>query len=245
MGPVKNRTLFDLRVCTLAVAAAFATLPSAAQTVAPSSDLGRAVAEATTLVRQAAMALAPPGAKVLASPGALDPRLQLAPCQQISPYLSAGVPAWGRTRVGLRCTAGAAWNVSLPVQIQVWAPAWVASAALPAGAELQTGQLQLAPVDWAASPKAPLAATVDLSARVLARPVQAGQALRSADLVPRKWFVQGDTVRVHAVGSGFAVSTEGQALTPGLEGQSARIRTESGRVLVGLPVGERQLELRL
>lgn len=207
--------------------------------------MASAIVAATLLAQQAAQALAPAGAKVLAQAGAIDPRLQLAPCQHISPHLSPGVPAWGATRVGLRCTAGATWNVSLSMQVQVWAPAWVASAALPAGVELQPSQLRVEVVDWAATATTPLSPTLDLGQRVLARPVQAGQALRATDLVARKWFNSGDTVQVHAVGAGFAIRTEGQAMSAGLEGQSAKVKTDNGRIVVGLPVGERRLELRL
>ncbi|NZD58911.1 hypothetical protein HZU83_19715 [Sphaerotilus montanus] len=39
-------------------------------------------------------------------PGQLDPRLRLAPCQQIDAYLPPGSTPWGRTRVGLRCPSG-------------------------------------------------------------------------------------------------------------------------------------------
>ena len=52
-------------------------------------------------------------------------------------------------------------------------------------------------------------------------------------------------MRISARGAGFAVQAEGQALTPGYEGQPARVRTESGRIVVGRPVGERQLEALL
>ena len=72
-----------------------------------------------------------------------------------------------------------------------------------------------------------------------------GQSLRQNDLKARVWFAAGDTVQIRAVGSGFAVGGEGQALGPGLEGQAARVRTESGRIVVGLPVSERQLEVSL
>ena len=52
----------------------------------------------------------------------------------------------------------------------------------------------------------------------------------------------GDVV---AVGAGFAISAEGQALSPGLEGQSTRVRLEAGRIVVGMPVGERRIEVPL
>ena len=52
-------------------------------------------------------------------------------------------------------------------------------------------------------------------------------------------------VRVVAVGPGWQVVTEGEAMNPGLEGQTVRIRTESGRLLQGRPVGDRQVEVAL
>nr|MBP6763384.1 flagellar basal body P-ring formation protein FlgA [Rubrivivax sp.] len=159
---------------------------------------------------------------------------------------SAGMPAWGRTRVGLRCTAGTkAWTVYLPVTVQVWSAAVVSTAALPAGAQLASAGLALAEVDWAAMPSPPIAAPQALAGRVLARAVPAGQALRHNDLQARKWFALGDRVRVDARGLGFSISAEGQALTPGLEGQTARVRTDNGRVLTGKVVAERQLEVKL
>jgi flagellar basal body P-ring formation protein FlgA len=204
------------------------------------------LAQALSLAAQVAQRLAPANARVVALPGTLDPRLQLAPCEQVQPFLSAGVPAWGRSRVGLRCVKGpVAWQVHLPVTVQVWAPAPVAQTALPSGTRLDPSVLGLAEVDWAAGGAPPAARLADLQDRVLARPVLAGQPLRPSDLKPRLWFAPGDMVHVVALGSGFAVRTEGQALTPGIEGQPARVRTESGKVLVGQPVGARRMELAL
>ncbi len=205
-----------------------------------------AVAQALALATQAAQALAPPAARVLATPGALDPRLQLAACGRVEPWLSAGQPAWGRTRVGLRCVQGpTAWSVMLPVTVQVWAPAVVLGSALPAGASLDASMLHLAEVDWGAASTKPFDSTDALAGRVLARPGLPGQTLRPTDLQARRWFSLGETVQILGRGAGFAVSTEGQALTHGLEGQAARVRTEGGRVLVGRPVGERRLEVQL
>ena len=81
--------------------------------------------------------------------------------------------------------------------------------------------------------------------RTLTRAINAGQGLRQADLKVRLWFAAGETVSVVAQGNGFSVAGEGQALTAGLEGQPAKVKTESGRVLTGMPVGERRLEVGL
>ena len=231
----------------LLAAACVLAPPAFAQGAAAGSGLTPEVlAQALQLATQAAQALAPPKARVVAVPGALDSRLTLAPCDQVQPFLPAGVPPWGRSRVGLRCTKGpVAWQVYLPLTVQVWAPAPVLSAALPAGARLDATQLSLAEVDWAASTSHPVATAAELQDRLLARPVAAGQPLRAADLKSRHWFAQGDTVRIVAQSAGFAISTEGQALGPGIEGQSVRVRIESGRVLVGQAVAERRVELSL
>jgi flagella basal body P-ring formation protein FlgA len=179
-------------------------------------------------------------------PGRLDPRLRLAPCERIEPYLPPGARAWGRTRVGLRCVQGPSpWNVFLPVTVKVFASAWVAVAALPAGTVLQAQALQEAEVDWAAATSAPVADASLLVGRVLSRPLAAGAVVRSSDLKQRQWFGAGDTVKLVARGSGFSVSGEGQALSAGVEGQPVRVRIEGGRVLSGLAVGLNRVEVPL
>jgi flagella basal body P-ring formation protein FlgA len=204
-----------------------------------------AMARALVLARDAAAALAPEGARVLVTPAPLDPRLRLAPCARVEPYLAGGQPVWGRTRVGMRCAAGANWRVFLPLQVQVLAPAPALRVALPAGARLSEDQFEMAEVDWGATPAPPARTVSELAGRTLARPVAAGQAVRSTDLQPRQWFASGTPVRVLAQGPGYAISTEGTALNPGLEGQAVRVRTHNGRILVGRAVGEGRVELRL
>ena len=119
----------------------------------------------------------------------------------------------------------------------------VSAVALPAGARLADSELDKTEVDWAASTQPPYTSPEALLGRTLVRAVVAGQALRSGDLQARQWFVAGEAVRVVAAGSGYAVAADGVALTPGLEGQPARVRMAGDRVLVGRPVGERQVEV--
>lgn len=249
-GQANTRAKIRRKTCAAAYTALAATLvaalPAALPATAQASNLSPATRQqAVALVQQSVKATAPPGARVLVEAGALDSRLKLAPCARVTPYLPAGVQTWGRTRVGLRCTEGARWNVSLPLQVQVLAPAVVSRVALPAGAQLNATQLQLMEVDWAAAGGEPHADVESLLLRVLVRPLQAGQAVRSTDIQPRRWFMQGDTVTLVADGPGFTIATEGRAMSPGMEGQLVRVRTESGRVVQGLAVGERKVEVRL
>ncbi len=198
------------------------------------------------LAEAAARATAPPGTRVAVEIGQLDGRLRLAPCAQIQPYLPPGVAVWGRSRIGLRCTAGTArWNVTLPVRVAVFGRVVVASGPLPAGVNLTQEQLAMADIDIAAEPGAVFTDAGPLIGRTLARPVGAAEALRAPALKSRQWFAAGETVQVSAVGDGFAVSSEAQAMGAGIEGQDVRVRFESGRVVSGRAVGERRVEVAL
>jgi len=198
-------------------------------------------------VRELALAAAAPragAARIDVQVGALDPRLRLAPCERVEPYLPPGTRLWGRTRIGLRCTRGPSpWNVYLPVTVKVFAPALVAARPLPAGAVIGEADLRTSEVDLAADPTPALADAARAMGRTLGRALNAGQSLREGDLRARRWFAAGETVTVVARGTGFSVAGEAQALTPGTEGEPARVRTAGGRVLTGVPVGERRVEL--
>ena len=178
--------------------------------------------------------------------GQLDPRLRLAPCARIEPYLPSGSRPWGRTRVGLRCTDGPTrWNVFLPVQVRVLANALVLREPLRAGTEVTAEHLGEAEVDWAAQRLPPMLDAGQIVGHKLARGLDAGDPLRASDLQRTVWFDAGDSVRVVAIGPGYEVSAQGQALGRGLDGQSVRVRTAAGRVISGTAVGERRVELPL
>lgn len=188
-----------------------------------------------------------PGApRIEVQVGQLDPRLRLAPCQQVQPYIPEGARMWGRSRIGLRCVQGPTkWNVYMPITVKVFGPALTATSALSAGSVLTAADLATAEIDLAEDGSLPVARAELAVGRTLARPLQPGQGLRQSHLKARQWFAAGETVTVLAQGEGFSVAGEAQALNPGIEGQPVRVRTESGRVLTGQPVGERRVELSL
>ncbi len=226
--------------------AAPAPPPSAQSAAAAESPAPAAASELEQQVRQFALdTAAAPGLRLEVQVGALDSRLRLAPCDRVEPYLPAGTRLWGRTRIGLRCAQGATrWNVYLPLTVKVFGPGLIVAATRPMGAVLGSADLRPGEVDLADG-AGPVANAELAVGRTLARPVVAGQTLHQADLRARQWFAAGDTVQVTAIGPGFRVSGEGQALGPGLEGQPARVRTESGRIVIGVAVAERRLEVGL
>jgi len=191
-------------------------------------------------------ASAPDAPRVEVSVGQLDPRLRLAPCQRVEPYLPDGMRMWGKSRIGLRCTQGASkWNVYLPITVRVFGKALVATSGVAAGTVLTAADLTQAEVDLAEDSSAPLVNAELAVGRTLIHALKAGQSLRQSHLKARQWFAAGETVTVLALGEGFSVAGEAQALNPGIEGLPVRVRTESGRVLTGLPVGEHRVELPL
>jgi flagella basal body P-ring formation protein FlgA len=178
--------------------------------------------------------------------GRLDPRLKLAPCDKVRAYLPEGTRLWGRTRVGLRCEQGATrWNVYWPLTVKVFAPAVVAVVPLKPGTIMTAADLRLSEVDLAESSSPAVLHPQEVIGRSVLRVIEPGQGLRQDDVRMRRWFAAGDPVRVTVKGNGFAVASEGLALSHGDEGQCARVRVEGGRVLCARPIAERQAEVTL
>lgn len=234
-----SRSLPRLTATALCVLAAHALAQQAEMAPDLSKQVSRLAEEAATQ-REAQQA----GLRVKVDVGQLDPRLHLAPCQRIQPYLPPGLPAWGRTRIGLKCVQGAKlWNISVPVMVHVYRNAQVLRDALPGGTVLDAGQLMEAEVDIAAAPGAAIFDPAQAVGRTLARPLPAGASLRTTDLKPQRWFDAGATVRVVASGPGWSASTEGQAMNPGIEGQLVRVKVDSGKLLVGRPTADGWVEI--
>lgn len=186
----------------------------------------------------------PNGTRVEVVVGQLDPRLRLAPCRRIEPYLLAGTRLWGRTSIGVRCLEGAQWSVTLPITVSVFGPALVAAEALPAGSPAALAPVRLEQAELTRESGTPLTDPGQLLGRSLIRPIAAGQILRLEHLKIQPNVTAGDPVRIEMVGRGFVVQAEGQALMAGAEGQSIRARTESGRIVAGTLRG-RTVEIRI
>jgi len=233
------RLAWAFLVCFLLAAGVPANADEAAPALASGLvDQVRALAVDKTTV--------PGSARVEVVVGQLDPRLHLAPCERVEPYLPPNVRLWGRSRIGLRCKEGrTAWNVYLPITVKVWGRALVVPAGATAGSVIQNADLDEAEVDLAEEATPTFLDRKQLAGRTLAQPLRPGQAVRQGHIKLRQWFAAGETVKLVAAGDGFALEGAGQAITNGIEGQPARVRTESGHVVTGVATGERRLELTL
>lgn len=184
--------------------------------------------------------------KTEVSIGILDSRLRLARCEQIQPYMPVGMSLWGKSQIGLRCLdRGVKWNVFLPVTVKAFGPAWVLKNNIGTGQVLTEADVVQAEVDWAQERGAVLSEPSQWSGQLSAYPLAAGQALRQGMIKPAQVFAAGAQIRIIAVGQGFEVSSVGLALSAGVVGQSARVKSDGGRILSGLVIDGRTVKLDL
>lgn len=184
------------------------------------------------------------GLRVEVKIGRLNPGMRLAPCARIEPFLPSNARLWGRGYVGVRCVEGASWSTMIPVTVSVYGPALVANLPMPMGAMPRPDDFRIEEVDWTRSAGVPVSDAGWLEGRSLGRPLAAGQVLRADDLRVPQTVAAGDPVRIRMIGTGFSVSSSGFAMAAAGEGQSLRVRTETGRMLVGT-VRDRTVEIRL
>jgi flagella basal body P-ring formation protein FlgA len=232
------------------LAALVLCLPPSAQAQAPAAgDTPDFIAATQQWLDSAVAAVRPAGVAALrmeVTLGELDRRLRLAPCAKVEPYIPVGTRLWGKTRLGLRCLSGATkWNVFLPVTIKAFGPAWVIKGDVVAGAVLTAADGLEAEVDWAEENSPIVANPAQWVGQVAARALSTGQAVRQVMLKPAQVFQAGAQVRVVAQGAGFQITSDGQALSAGVVGQPARIKMGNGRVMMGVVVDSRTVELEI
>ena len=176
--------------------------------------------------------------------GAPDSRLQLAPCASMRPFIPTGARLWGRTTLGVRCVGGPVWQVFLPAHIKVFGQAPVAARALNAGESLSENDVRYEEVELSRFPMGALADMAQVADKQLSRPAVAGQPLLRDQFRARQVVAQGDDVKVLYTGPGFAVSTQGRALSGATEGQTVRVVTDSGKTLSGTARAGRIVEIK-
>jgi flagella basal body P-ring formation protein FlgA len=181
--------------------------------------------------------------RVEVSVGNPNTRLQLAPCARMEPFIPAGARLWGRTTLGLRCVEGATWQVFIPVQVKIFAPAPVAARSLPQGQPVTAADLQMEEVEVTRFPAGAFVDPAQLADKQLSRAVAAGQPLLRDYFRARPVLAQGDTVKLVYQGKNFMISSQGRALSHAVDGQTVTVVTESGRNVSGVARPGRIVEL--
>jgi flagellar basal body P-ring formation protein FlgA len=176
--------------------------------------------------------------------GELDPRLTLAPCQKIEPFIPLGTKLWGKTVIGIKCLDGAKWSVTLPIQVSIFGQALVAAKNLSAGSLANAEDYRREYTELTKEAGSPVSDMSTLIGNQLIRGVMAGQVLRLEHLKPAPTIKSGDTVKVRVTGQGFSASYDAIALNSAADGQILRVRGENGKILSGA-LRERGIDIPL
>ena len=199
----------------------------------------RAVAEQFLKTQSAGL----PG-QVTVKVGAVDPRLSLPACPAPEAFLQPGARPWGKTTVGVRCSAPA-WSLYLQAQVSVVADYVAAAVLLAQGQPLDASQLVLVKADIAAMPNGIITDMAQAIGRTPTISLPAGTALRTDTLRSAPVVQQGQTVRLVSRGSNFSVSSDAKAINKASEGQVVQVRTLSGRVVSGTARADGLVEIVL
>ena len=207
-----------------------APLASAQQPIAQRQNLPalRAVVEQYLQTQSAGL----PG-QVSIKVGNVDPRTSLAACPAPEAFQQPGARAWGKTTVGVRCTAPMPWTVYIQATVSVVAEYVAAAVPLAQGQAVDAAQLVMLQGDIAAMPNGIITDMAQAIGRTPTASLQAGTPLRLDTLKSKPVVQQGQAVRLVSTGSNFSVSTEARALGNAGEGQVAQARTRSGTVVSG------------
>ena len=188
----------------------------------------RAVAEQFLLTQAAGL----PG-EVSVKVGAVDPRTALAGCPAPEAFLQPGARPWGKTTVGVRCTAPSSWTIFIQAQVNVKAEYVAAAVPLAQGQPVEQGQLMLVKGDIAAMPNGIITDMAQAIGRTPTVSLAAGTPLRLDTLKSKPVVQQNQAVRLVLNGNGFSVASEGRAIGTAGEGQVVQVRTASGTVVSG------------
>jgi flagella basal body P-ring formation protein FlgA len=175
--------------------------------------------------------------------GEVDSHLHLAACEKTEAFLRPGSRLWGHGFVGFRCTTKPNWSISIPVEVRLYGPGFVTAHNLPVNSTITPSDLRSAEIELTSEQSGVVVDMAQAEDRVTTRALDAGQVvpLNALRLVPV--VGQGDPVKLVGVGSGFSISTDGVALTNAADGETVRVRTDSGRTLTGIARKNRVVEV--
>ena len=165
--------------------------------------------------------------------GAIDPRLNLAPCPAPQAFFMPGARAWGKTTVGVRCAAPT-WTIYVQAMVSVQGEYVTNAVPLAQGQTIEAGQLSLMKGDLAMLPPGvatDIAQVVGRSSNVSLPP---GTPLRLDTLKSKPVVQPGQLVKLVSSGNGFSVSAEAKALSMAGEGQPVQVKTASGQQVTGI-----------
>lgn len=172
--------------------------------------------------------------RVTIKPGRPNSDPALRSCRQPEPFLPPGGRLWGKFSVGVRCQDEATWTFYIPVEIEVIASVVHAARPVSMGSMLNAGDIVIKEVDLVRTPGNAVTDPDQVIGKVAASYLASGQSIRTHQLRAPHVISRGQKVRLVVTGTGFTVSTEGDALAAAAEGEVVQVRNHTGRIISGI-----------
>lgn len=166
-------------------------------------------------------------------------------CQTIEVGASQGARSYGRTRVTVKCLAGARWNLLIPVQIKLMGEYVVTARPVAGGQVVGHDDLTSANGDLGELPDGVITDLAQAIGHVARINLPAGKPLRAELLKATLAIRSGQSVRVVSRGAGFTVTNEGVALNQAATGEVIRVRLPGGQVVSGKAKTDGEVEITL
>lgn len=166
--------------------------------------------------------------------GAVDPRLSLAACPAPQAFMAPGARVWGKTTVGLRCTAPQPWTIYIQANVAVVADYIASAVPLAQGQPIAAEQLISMKGDLTAMPSGIATEMSQVVGRSVTMSLASGTPLRLDILRSKPVVQQGQVVRLVSSGKGFSVSAEARAIGNAGDGQVVQVRTPGGQQISGV-----------
>jgi len=197
---------------------------------APAQDPAEVARVAEEFLRQQASAL--PGQPVIA----LElPQLDRYPaCQSLGAFVPGGAQLRPRMTIGVRCAAPQPWTAYVQASLAVRGQYYVAAHAIRSGQTVRADALAARDGDLVTLPPGTVVDPAQAIGRIASQRISAGRPLRASALRDARSVLRGQTVRVLARGSGFVVSSEGQAMANAAPGGTVQVKMASGQVVSGV-----------
>lgn len=175
-----------------------------------------------------------PQGEITVEIGTIDPRSTLTGCLQPAFFLPPGSRAWGKTTVGIRCSAPQVWTIYVAAKVRVMGEFLITAKSVSQGQVLTESDVAISKGDLTVLPSGTLAQPSMAIGRSAAFSFPTGAPLRPEMLRSSIVIQNGQSVRVRSSGAGFSVTTEARALSQASDGQSVQVRTTSGHNISGI-----------
>lgn len=166
--------------------------------------------------------------------GTVDSRLNVPACMNLEAFLPNGSRAWGKTTVGVRCSAPSPWVIYVSSTVSVWTDYVVAATPLAQNQQINKNDVAMVRGDLAILPAGTITDPALAIGHTTAISLAIGAPLRRDTLRIQAAVQQGQLVRLVTSGPGFKVSTEARAISNAGEGQLAQTRTPGGQLISGI-----------